>query len=150
MPSLAVKSWFLTASKPSEIPSAYGYTLQYGREYYEWIEVKANRILGYLDYIYRKKLPLDKQELAEAIYIEKLLGIGTLTHVRYPKLMWKPVNNIFTDFKPSPFIKSFINFLVDWLINNGYLDENTFLLRRKPTRVELIYSCLFAIWREYA
>ena len=149
MVGVAVKSWLLTADNPSSIPSSYGYTLQYGREYYTWIEVKANRILNYLNYIYWKHLPLDRQKLAEAIYIEKLLGIGTLNHYRYSKLMWKPINNQFTDFKPSPFIKNFINFLIEWLINNNYLDENTLLLKRKPTRIELIYSCLLAIWREY-
>ena len=149
MASVSAKFWFLASENPSSIPSAYGHTLQYGREYYEWIDIKAKRILQYLDYIYKKQIPLDKQKLAEAIYIERLLGIGTLTHVRYPKLLWKPINNQFTNHKPSPFMKSFINFLINWLIDNGYLNQTTYLLTNKPTYVELVYSCLFAIWREY-
>jgi len=150
MVGVAVKHWVLTAENPSSIPSDYGHTTQYDREYYEWITVKANRILSYLDYIYQEQIPLDKQHLAEAIYVERLLGVGSLTHARYPKLLWKPINNQFTNHKPSAFMKSFINFLIDWLIDYGYLDETTYLLTSKPTRIELIYSCLLAIWREYS
>jgi len=149
MVGVAVKYWVLTADNPSSIPSYYGYTTQYGREYYEWIDIKAKRILKYLNYIYRKRIPLDKQNLAEAIYVERLLGIGTPTHVRHPKILWKPINQAFTNHKPSPFIKNFINHLINWLTNNKYLNPTTLKLHRKPTYIELTYSCLFAIWKEH-
>ena len=117
------------------------YTLRYGKTYEEWAEEKAKRIYNTLKYYYEKKEPVRLKDLVFQVYRERLIGV--------PILRWKPVFEIFTDFKPSPFIKNFINFLIEWLISNNYLDENTLLLKRKPTRIELIYSCLLAIWREY-
>ena len=120
-----------------------GYTTRYGRTYSEWINIKARRIYQYLNYIYEKRIPLNKQDLTEAIYIERLTGMGTPTHVRHPKALWKPIGSAFTNHKPSPFMKNFINYLIDWLINNGYLDQTTYILTSKPTYVELVNLCTY-------
>jgi len=90
-----------------------GYTLWYTKTYDEWVEEKARRIQSVLRFFYLKELPLDFQVLASKVYRERLLGV--------PKIRWKPLDNRFLNFKPSPFIKNFINYLVSELRGRGYI-----------------------------
>jgi hypothetical protein len=47
------------------------------------------------------------------VYIERLW--------KKSKLSWMPVKGNFTDFKPSPFIKNFLNYLINRLVADGYI-----------------------------
>jgi len=89
------------------------YTRRYGLTYKEWAEEKARRIRDALIMFYRSGAPVDPQILAERIYMERLWRVS--------KESWKPVHDRFTDFKPSPFIKNFISYLVMKLIEDGYI-----------------------------
>jgi hypothetical protein len=56
---------------------------------------------------------VDLQVLAERVYRERLWGTS--------KESWRPVQDRFTDFNPSPFIKNFLAHLVQRLVSDGYL-----------------------------
>jgi len=92
-----------------EIP----YTQRYGLTYDQWAEEKAKRIRSYLQMIYTSNAPVDPQKLVEEVYRERLK--------KFSKLSWMPVKGAFTDFKPSPFIKNFLTYLVSKLIEDGYI-----------------------------
>jgi len=119
-----------------------GYTLAYGRSYDEWVREKARRIYSYLYYVWKRKIPIDVQDLAEVVYRERLLGLGTLWGYRVPKYRWKPILEAFTDFKPSPFIKNFLMALIKWLREKGYIDEYGIVVRL-PSYHELVDFCSF-------
>jgi len=89
------------------------YTLRYGKTYEEWAEEKAKRIYNALKYYYGKKEPARLKDFAFQVYRERLLGVSLIK--------WKPVFEIFTDFKPSPFIKNFIKYVFDELKYAGYI-----------------------------
>jgi len=95
-----------------------GYTQAYGRSYDEWCRVKAERIRDYLLECKLKGRPIDLQELASRVYIERLNP--TFFH-RVRKWWWRPIKGRFTDFKPSAFIKNFINYLIERLKSLGYV-----------------------------
>ena len=90
----------------------------YGKTYAQWVEEKAERILAYL----MRALGgvIDLQELLESVYVERLKGIASPD---YParKYLWKPVKGRLTDFKPSPFMKNFAEYLISELKSRGYL-----------------------------
>jgi hypothetical protein len=81
--------------------------------YEEWVEVKARRIRECLSMFHVSGAPVDLQTIAERVYRERLR--------RASKMSWMPIKDRFTDFKPSPFIKSFINYLVSRLVEEGYM-----------------------------
>jgi len=89
------------------------YTLRYGKTYEEWAEEKAKRIYNTLKYYYEKKEPVRLKDLVFQVYRERLIGV--------PILRWKPVFEIFTDFKPSPFMKNFIKYVIEQLKYAGFL-----------------------------
>ena len=89
------------------------YTKRYGRTYEEWAREKAKRILEVLRTFYLKGIPLDVQYLMKRLYWERLFYEG--------KYRWKPVGGRFTDFKPSPFMKNFVRYLLEKLLSEGYL-----------------------------
>jgi len=89
------------------------YTIPYGKTYEEWVDEKARRIQSVLRFLYLRELPIDFQMLAYEVYRERLLGVS--------KIKWKPLDNRFLDFKPSPFIKNFINYLFFELVDRGYV-----------------------------
>jgi len=103
------------------------YTLRYGRTYEEWVEEKARRIQDVLRFFYVKGLPLDLTFLASVVYKERLMGVGLWR--------WKPLNDRFLDFKPSPFIKNFINYLIFELVERGYLIHGWLVELRDRVRV---------------
>ena len=92
-----------------EIP----YTIRYGLTYEQWVEEKAKRVRECLEKFYTSNAPIDLQTLAEQTYRERLKKLS--------KLSWMPVKGAFTDFKPSPFIKNFLTYLVSKLIEDGYI-----------------------------
>ena len=89
------------------------YTKRYGKTYQEWAEEKAKRILEVLRMCYLKGIPLDVQYLMKRLYWERLFY--------EPKWKWKPISGRFTDFKPSPFMKNFVRYLLEKLLSEGYL-----------------------------
>jgi hypothetical protein len=89
------------------------YTLRYGLTYLQWAKLKAKRIRDTLLIFYRKGAPVDLQTLAERVYIERLSKTS--------KLKWIPIKGSFTDFKPSPFMKNFLNYLISKLVTDGYI-----------------------------
>jgi len=89
------------------------YTLRYGKTYEEWAEEKAERLCSILKYFYDKNEPIRLKEIAAYVYRERLTGISILK--------WKPINNRFLDFKPSPFIKNFLTYAIDQLKTAGYI-----------------------------
>jgi hypothetical protein len=89
------------------------WTLQYGRTYQEWVYEKAKRLKNVLTYFYSKQKPIDVEYLISSVYRERLENVRLI--------LWKPVKKQLTNHKPSPFIKSFINYLLDRLIEDGYL-----------------------------
>ena len=118
------------------------YTLQYKRTYEEWIRIKADRIHQYLVNVYKKNIPIDVQDLTYSIYIERLSphlfnGYGNIR-----KYKWKPLGNRFLDFKPSPFIKNFINHLLQTLISKGYVTE-AYEVKSIPSKEEIEEICKF-------
>ena len=88
------------------------YTERYGKTYDEWAEEKAQRLYNALKYFYFKNEPVKLKELALQVYRERLIGV--------PIIKWKPVFEIFTDFKPSPFIKNFLTYVIEQLKYSGY------------------------------
>jgi len=90
------------------------YTLAYEKTYEEWCREKALRIRGVLRVFRAKGWRLDLQHLAFVVYRERLWGVS--------KVKWRPLENRFLDFKPSPFIKNFLGYLVSRLVEGGYLD----------------------------
>jgi len=60
-----------------------------------------------------KGIPLDVQYLMKRLYWERLFY--------EPKWKWKPISGRFTDFKPSPFMKNFVRYLLERLLSEGYL-----------------------------
>jgi len=96
------------------------YTLRYGRSYEEWCEEKAKRIRYCLQTFYESGSPVDIQKLAEVVYRERLS--------RASKLSWMPIQNRLTDFRPSPFIKSFLTYLIDKLVEDGYITYDGLVL----------------------
>jgi len=129
-----------------------GYTIPYGREYHEWVEEKAKRIQKALRFLYLRGLPIDKQFLAENIYIERLLGIGHRYITGQRKWGWKPLANRFLDFKPSPFIKNFIDYLILELVDRGYVANGWVVELRDRIRVNdreiPLESSVVRIYRE--
>jgi hypothetical protein len=93
--------------------TAIPYTLRYGLTYLQWAKLKAKRIRDTLLIFYRKGAPVDLQILAERVYIERLSKTS--------KLKWMPIKGSFTDFKPSPFMKNFLNYLISRLVTDGYI-----------------------------
>jgi len=93
--------------------SGSSYTERYGLSYEEWAERKAERIRDALAMFYRSGAPVDLQILVERMYRERLM--------RMTKESWKPVDDRFTDFKPSPFIKNFTSYLIGRLVEDGYI-----------------------------
>ena len=89
------------------------YTKRYGRTYEEWAKEKAKRILEVLRTFHLKGIPLDVQYLMKRLYWERLFY--------EPKWKWKPISGRFTDFKPSPFMKNFVRYLLEKLLSEGYL-----------------------------
>jgi hypothetical protein len=98
-----------------ELVKAYvwSWTLWYGRTYQEWIDEKAERLWNALNYFYTKKMPIDIQYLLHSVYRERLWD--------FRKYSWKPIDDHLTNHKPSPFMKSFINYLLERLVEDGYL-----------------------------
>ena len=113
------------------------YTLRYGLTYDQWVEEKAKRIRECLEKFYTSNAPIDLQTLAEQTYRERLKKLS--------KLSWMPVKGAFTDFKPSPFIKNFLTYLVSKLIEDGYLDPETKRVVAVPTLEYLTDLCT---WKE--
>jgi hypothetical protein len=101
------------------------YTLRYGLTFEQWVVRRAERIRRALEMFYTSNAPVDVQVLAERVYRERL--------GRVSKLSWMPVKGVLTDFRPSPFIKSFLSFLVDRLILDGYVDPRTMRVIRVPS-----------------
>jgi hypothetical protein len=93
--------------------SQVSYTLRYGLTYDQWVREKASRIRDCLIMFYVRGVPVDLQVLAERVYRERLKDVS--------KLFWMPVHDRFTDFKPSPFIKNFLTYLIDTLAAQGYI-----------------------------
>jgi hypothetical protein len=91
----------------------HSWTLWYGRTYQEWIDEKAKRLWNALNYFYIKKIPIDIQYLLHTVYRERLWD--------FRKYSWKPIDDHLTNHKPSPFMKSFINYLLERLVEDGYL-----------------------------
>jgi hypothetical protein len=91
----------------------WSWTLWYGRTYQEWIDEKAKRLWNALNYFYIKKMPIDTQYLLHTVYRERLWD--------FKKYSWKPIDEHLTNHKPSPFMKSFINYLLERLVEDGYL-----------------------------
>jgi cell fate (sporulation/competence/biofilm development) regulator YlbF (YheA/YmcA/DUF963 family) len=89
------------------------YTQRYGLTYDQWAEERAKRIRECLEKFYTSNAAVDLQTLAEQIYRERLK--------KFSKLSWMPVKGAFTDFKPSPFIKNFLTYLINRLIEDGYI-----------------------------
>lgn len=133
MVSLPLKHYMMVSVK--------GYTLSYGRAYYEWIDEKVRRIRRYLSEIKLKDIPIDVQFFAEYVYGEKLLGVRSPINRPHSKIDWMPVGNVFTDFKPSPFIKNFINYIVKQLVEKGYVDRYTMKVISVPDHATLFYMC---------
>ena len=99
--------------KISKKPFGKPYTALYGLTYDEWIDEKAKRIRDCLRMFYTSSTPIDIQTLAELVYRERLRNRS--------KLYWMPVKGAFTDSKPSPFIKKFITYLINRLVEDGYI-----------------------------
>jgi len=108
------------------------YTLRYGLTYDEWVEEKAKRVRECLLAFYTSNAPVDIQRLAESVYRERLRRVS--------KLSWMPIQNRFTDFKPSPFIKNFLTYLLDRLIEDGYITHELRVLET-PTLEYLEIVC---------
>jgi hypothetical protein len=99
--------------KISKKPPTKPYTALYGLTYDEWIDEKAKRIRDCLRMFYTSNMPLDIQTLAELVYRERLRNSS--------KLYWMPIKGAFTNSKPSPFIKKFITYLINKLVEDGYI-----------------------------
>jgi hypothetical protein len=112
------------------------YTLRYGLTYEQWAEEKAKRIIKCLKKFYASDVPIDLQVLAEEIYRERLRGVS--------KLSWMPVHGRFTDFKPSAFIKNFLTYLVDKLVEDGYITYGWLVETYDKARV---FDQMFAVSR---
>jgi len=95
------------------------WTQHYGKTYDEWVNQKADRILKYLIHVYKDR-KIDPQALLEYVYIERLLGISSPDYSPR-KHSWKPIDERLTDFKPSPFMKSFIDHVISELKLRGHL-----------------------------
>jgi len=65
--------------------------------------------------------------LAFTVYRERLIHVS--------KLLWKPYENRFLDFKPSPFIKNFLRYLIEQLKELGYIKEEYIDLIRVEKKV---------------
>lgn len=89
------------------------YTERFGLSYEQWAELKARRILECLRVFYLNGAPLDLQVLAERVYRERLWRVS--------KESWMPVKDRFTDFRPSAFIKNFLGYLINRLVEDGYV-----------------------------
>mgnify|MGYP000335991188 CR=1 FL=1 len=97
-----------------------GYTLRYGKTYDQWVEEKARRIHDVLKYFYFRGEPVRLKEMMYHVYRERL----SQTRMYW----WRPIDGHFTDFKPSPFMKNFMNYLISELkgmgcILTGYVVE---------------------------
>jgi hypothetical protein len=99
--------------KISKKPFGKPYTALYGLTYDEWIDEKAKRIRDCLRMFYTSNIPIDIQMLVESVYRERLRNSS--------KLYWMPVKGAFTDSKPSPFIKKFTTYLINKLVEDGYI-----------------------------
>jgi hypothetical protein len=109
-----------------------GYTAWYGKTYDEWCHEKAQRIYGYLRWCFYHRRKVELQELALAVYRERLNP--AYFHVR--KYQWKPYKERFLNFKPSPFIKNFLNYLITQLKEMGYIRDGYVVLSRELIRAE--------------
>jgi len=117
-----------------------GYTAWYGKTYDEWCQEKAWRIYEYLRWCFYHREPIDLQHLAFTVYRERLIHVS--------KLLWKPHKNRFLDFKPSPFIRNFLRYLIEQLKELGYIKEEYVDLIRvekkvvsTPSHDELVDIC---------
>jgi hypothetical protein len=128
--------------KISKKPFGKPYTALYGLTYDEWIDEKAKRIRDCLRMFYTSSTPIDIQTLAELVYRERLRNSS--------KLYWMPVKGEFTDSKPSPFIKKFITYLINKLVEDGYIVfgwqiEIYDKIRVSEQRVDTIKSRIYSI-----
>jgi len=103
------------------------YTYAYGRSYDEWVEEKARRVQRALSYAFQRGVDLDLSMLAYEVYRERLAGVGMFR--------WRPVGGRFLDFKPSPFIKNFIGYLVSRLVEGGFISYGWVVEARDRARV---------------
>jgi len=108
------------------------YTVWYEKTYDEWCREKAWRIYEYLRWCFYRREPIDLQHLAFTVYRERLIHVS--------KLLWKPYENRFLDFKPSPFIRNFLRYLIEQLKELGYIVD---LIRvvSVPSHDELVDIC---------
>jgi len=90
-----------------------GYTLRYGKTYDQWVEEKARRIHDMLKYFYFRGEPIRLKEMMYYVYRERLFQ----TRMYW----WRPIDGHLTDFKPSPFMKNFMNYLISELKGMGYI-----------------------------
>jgi len=107
-----------------------GYTAWYEKTYDEWCHEKAQRVYKYLLWCFHHKQPVDLQHLAFTVYRERLNPAYFPTR----KYRWKPHKNRFLDFKPSPFIKNFLGYLIEQLKGMGYIRDGYVVLTRDMAR----------------
>jgi len=89
------------------------YTLAYGRTYNEWIEERARRIRSYLELCYSRNQEINLFDFCYSVYHERL-------SLESPSF-WRPYENQFQDFKPSPFIRNYLLFVIERLRELGFI-----------------------------
>jgi hypothetical protein len=113
------------------------YLEQYGQSYEDWIKEKAKRILYVLLQFLNKEIPIDINYLLIVLYYKRLEKASFLSYRAYEK------NESFRllDKKPSPFMKHFINFLLEKLTEDNYLKKvEWYEYRDKENKLVLLSS----------
>jgi len=92
---------------------------------------------------YRSGAPVDIQKIVEVVYRERLSEVS--------KLSWMPVQGRLTDFRPTPFIKSFLTYLIDRLVEDGYIIQGWSIAAYERARasdiaLETSKARIYSIW----
>lgn len=93
--------------------SVTGYTYWYGKTYPKWLEEKAQRVYNYLCEIWKGTREIDLQEFMRRIYFERLIDRRKYTY--------RPYDGWIADFKPSPFIRNWIYWWLQWMVFLGFV-----------------------------
>jgi len=100
------------------------YTQVYGLEFNDWVRLKSQRIRDCLIEFYERNQAIDINYLIQRVYFQRV-SLEPFSH-------WRAIDGHLLDFKPSPFIKSFVTYLIERLHQDGYL--------RKQVQLELVES----------
>jgi len=95
------------------------YTLAYGLEFSDWVRLKSQRIRDCLIEFYERNQAIDINYLITKVYFRRISP--------EPFSHWRAIDGHLLDFKPSPFIKSFVTYVLQELANQGYLKRRAFV-----------------------